>query len=185
MAPVGAGRRRLYALGWPGAPGGRADDRGAAVAAVDVLLIVGDQDSYHEDESEILAAPKLLADILADEGLVGTFLRQARRVEILVERGRRDVLDAIGHHEVGRHGRDVHPTVPEAVEGLAARRGEPSLFGIPGAPPSYGPSWYAGALNLPLFPGPEGEGGFVGVFDDALARHTRLQTWTLKPAVAT
>jgi hypothetical protein len=100
---------------------------------MDVLIVVGDQDSYHATEDEIVSSPIWLADILTEEGLTGLFVVQARRAEILVEQGRGDVTAALRRHEIGLHGRDVHPVVPEIVEGLGWADGVEALRAAEGA----------------------------------------------------
>src|ERR1035437_4597373 len=100
---------------------------------MDVLIVVGDQDSFHESDREIVSSPIWLADILTDEGLTGTFLLQSRRAEILAEQGRHDVVAALRRHEIGLHGRDNHPVVPEIVEGLGWAAGVEALRAVEGA----------------------------------------------------
>jgi hypothetical protein len=94
---------------------------------MDVLIVIGDQDTYHEAEPDVVSSPIWLADILAQEGLTGLFVLQARRAEILAEQQRTDVIHAIRRHEIGLHGRDVHPNIPEVVEGLAWTEGVAAL----------------------------------------------------------
>lgn len=86
---------------------------------MDVLIVIGDQDTYHESDYDIVSSPIWLADILSNEGLTGLFVLQARRAEILAEQGRTDVIAAIRRHEIGLHGRDIHPNIPEVVEGMS------------------------------------------------------------------
>jgi hypothetical protein len=100
---------------------------------VDVLIVLGDQDGYHEAEHEVVSSPIWLSEILAEEGLTGLFLLQARRTEILLERGRHDVIASLRRHEIGLHGRDVHPNLPEAVEGLGWDEGVEAVLAIEGA----------------------------------------------------
>ena len=100
---------------------------------MEVLIVLGDQDGYHEDEHEVVSSPIWLSEILEQEGLTGLFLLQARRVEILLEQGRRDVIAALRRHEIGLHGRDVHPNLPEAVEGLSWDVGVEAVLAIEGA----------------------------------------------------
>jgi hypothetical protein len=59
-----------------------------------------------------------VADLLVEEGLRGLFVVQARRAELWAEGGRADLVAALARHEVGLHGRDVHPVQPELVERL-------------------------------------------------------------------
>src|SRR5579862_4016196 len=94
---------------------------------MDVLIVVGDQDSYHAVDEEVVSSPIWLADILSEEGLTGLFVVQARRAEILAEQGRADVIAALRRHEIGLHGRDVHPVVPEIVAGLGWDAGVAAL----------------------------------------------------------
>ncbi len=98
-----------------------------------VLLVIGDQDTYHEDDSEVGSSPIWIADILRDEGLTGLFVVQARRAEILREQHRHDVIQAVRQHEVGLHGRDVHPALPEVVEGLGWDQGVAALLAVEGS----------------------------------------------------
>jgi hypothetical protein len=100
---------------------------------MDVLIVIGDQDTYHEAEYDIVSSPKLLADIMTEEGVRGLFALHARRAEILVEQGRHDVIQAMRHHEIGLHGRDIHPVVPEIVEGLGWDDGIAALREVEGA----------------------------------------------------
>jgi hypothetical protein len=100
---------------------------------VEVLIVLGDQDGYHEAEHEVVSSPIWLSEILTDEGLDGLFLLQARRAEILLEQGRSDVIASIRRHELGLHGRDAHPNLPEAVEGLGWEDGVEALLAIEGA----------------------------------------------------
>ncbi|HEY3108700.1 MAG TPA: hypothetical protein VGL23_08105 [Chloroflexota bacterium] len=59
-----------------------------------------------------------MADLLVEEGLPGLFVVQARRAELWAEARRADLVAALRRHEVGLHGRDVHPVPPELVERL-------------------------------------------------------------------
>jgi hypothetical protein len=72
---------------------------------MDVLIVTGDQDTYHEAEADVASSPIWLADVLAAEGLTGLFVLHARRAEILAEQGRRDVIQALRRHEIDLHGR--------------------------------------------------------------------------------
>src|SRR5258708_34732221 len=94
---------------------------------MDVLIVIGDQDTYHETEHDVVSSPIWLADILSHEGLTGLFVIHARRAEILAEQGRTDVIGALRRHEIGLHGRDIHPVIPEVVEGLSWADGVDAL----------------------------------------------------------
>jgi hypothetical protein len=100
---------------------------------VDVLIVIGDQDTYHENDVEVDSSPIWLSDILHDEGIVAQFVIHARRAEILAEFGRDDVIRAMRRHEIGLHGRDVHPVLPEVVEGLDWHAGLQALRAAEGA----------------------------------------------------
>ena len=97
---------------------------------MDVLIVVGDQDSYHATEHDVVSSPIWLADILSDEGLIGLFVIQARRAAILAEQRRGDVIAAVRQHEIGLHGRDIHPVGPEIVEGLGWEAGVTALQAV-------------------------------------------------------
>ncbi|MGI9148775.1 MAG: hypothetical protein ACR2IK_19885 [Chloroflexota bacterium] len=99
---------------------------------MDVLIVIGDQDTYHENDDEIDASPIWLSDILRDEGIVAQFVVHARRAEILAEFGREDVIAAMRRHEIGLHGRDVHPVLPEVVEGLGWHAGVDAMRAVEG-----------------------------------------------------
>jgi hypothetical protein len=100
---------------------------------VDVLITIGDQDTYHENDDEVDASPIWLSDILTQEGIVAQFVVHARRAEILAEWGRDDVIRAMRRHEIGLHGRDVHPVLPEVVEGLGWDAGLDAMREVEGA----------------------------------------------------
>lgn len=80
-----------------------------------------------------------MADILADEGLRGTFLIVGQKIRQLEERGRSDVISALARHDVGSHtDSTTHPFPWEYLEdkgwedGLreALRREEPAVRDI-------------------------------------------------------
>jgi hypothetical protein len=99
---------------------------------MDVLIVIGDQDTYHEVEHDVVSSPIWLSEILSDEGLTGLFVLHARRAEILAEQGRNDVIQAIRRHEIGLHGRDVHPNIPEVAEGRSWHDGVDALLASEG-----------------------------------------------------
>ena len=78
------------------------------------------------DVEDVFSPPELgnddsikeLATILTEEGLRGNFLFIGDRALLLKKRGRKDVIDSMGPHEVGLHTRSArHPEVPEYVAG--------------------------------------------------------------------
>ncbi len=78
------------------------------------------------DVEDIFSPPELgnddsikeLATILTEEDLRGNFMFVGDRALLLEKRGRKDVIDSMGPHEVGLHTRSArHPEVPEYVAG--------------------------------------------------------------------
>ncbi len=61
---------------------------------------------------------KMLADVMTEERVSGTFFVTGQRANLLRQRGRRDVLDAIYRHDLGSHTgmASIHPTVAERIE---------------------------------------------------------------------
>jgi hypothetical protein len=111
----------------------RQQQRAGKRGRVDVLIVIGDQDTFHENDAEVDSTPIWLSDIVRDEGIVAQFVIHARRAEILAEFGRDDVIRAMGRHEIGLHGRDVHPVLPELVEGLDWQAGVDAMRAAEGA----------------------------------------------------
>lgn len=78
------------------------------------------------DEENIITPPgdglddllKMLADVMTDEKVSGTFFVTGQRTNLLRQRGRRDVLDAICRHDLASHTNmaSIHPTVAERME---------------------------------------------------------------------
>ncbi len=66
-----------------------------------------------------------LAELCTDLGITATFKMVGEKVRVLQRRGRQDVLEAIGRHDVGYHtdNHSRHPTVAEYLEGLDWREG--------------------------------------------------------------
>lgn len=60
-----------------------------------------------------------LADVLAEEGVTGTFFVTGAKARALEERGRDDVIEALAAHDVCYHSdtHSVHPTMAEYCEG--------------------------------------------------------------------
>ena len=48
---------------------------------MDVLITIGDQDTYHENDDEVDASPSWLSDIPTDEEIVAQFVVSAQRAE--------------------------------------------------------------------------------------------------------
>ena len=86
---------------------------------LDVTLLFDVEDVFHPPQvgnDDIIGQ---LAGALSTEGVVANFLFIGRRAELLAERGRRDVIDAVRRHEVGLHTLSgEHPTMPEYCAGL-------------------------------------------------------------------
>ena len=86
---------------------------------LDVALLFDVEDVFHPPEVGNDDIIKSLADALSAEGVLANFLFIGRRAELLGERGRRDVIEAVRRHEVGLHTLSgEHPTMPEYCAGL-------------------------------------------------------------------
>lgn len=61
---------------------------------------------------------KMLADVMTEEQVTGTFFVIGEKMRCLRDRGRRDVLEALRRHDVGSHVNmgSIHPTVTERME---------------------------------------------------------------------
>ena len=61
---------------------------------------------------------KMLADVMTEERVTGSFFVIGEKMRCLRDRGRRDVLDALARHDVGSHVNmgSIHPTVTERME---------------------------------------------------------------------
>jgi hypothetical protein len=70
-------------------------------------------------------AAKACAEILSEVGVPGTFMVVGVKARKLTERGRRDVIDALGRHSVGLHSdmHSIHPTVLEYLDRLSWEEG--------------------------------------------------------------
>jgi len=86
---------------------------------LDVTLLFDVEDVFHPPEVGNDDIIKDLAEGLSAEGVVASFLFIGRRAQLLAERGRRDVIEAVRRHEVGLHTLSgEHPTMPEYCAGL-------------------------------------------------------------------
>src|SRR5436189_207659 len=72
------------------AAGHHRQQRAGKRGRMDVLIVIGDQDTYHENDAEVDSTPIWLSDILCDEGIVAQFVIHARPAVVLRElvRGR-------------------------------------------------------------------------------------------------
>ena len=104
-----------------------------------VSLCCDVEDIFAPPEKGLDDVIKWMADILADEGLRGTFLIVGQKIRQLEERERRDVISALARHDVGSHtDSTLHPFPWEYLEdkdwedGLreAIRREEPAVRDI-------------------------------------------------------
>jgi hypothetical protein len=70
------------------------------------------EDLVHPDSDDI---PRDIADMLADDGIVASMCVVGEKARLWERRGRRDVIAAVGKHDVGLHTNrhSVHPTVSE------------------------------------------------------------------------
>lgn len=85
---------------------------------LDTALYLDVEDIFSPPELGNDDSIKELATVLTEEGLRANFLFIADRALVLKKRGRKDVIDSLGPHEVGLHTRSArHPEVPEYVAG--------------------------------------------------------------------
>jgi len=83
-----------------------------------VIVPFDTEDIYYPPEARIDDIPGWLARIMSEVGITGTFLVMGEKAEKLLERGRRDVLDAMAQHDIGSHQQgNRFPLLPQVVEG--------------------------------------------------------------------
>jgi hypothetical protein len=106
-------------------PGGKAPaKRREPEHRLDTALFFDVEDIFSPAELGNDDSIKQLATILTEEGLRGNFMIIGDRALVLKERGRKDVIDSLGPHEVGLHTRSArHPEVPEYVAGKSWKEG--------------------------------------------------------------
>jgi hypothetical protein len=83
------------------------------------VVVNFDVEDYVSPEAErIDDIPKWLAEIMTEEGATGTFFVIGEKARSLEKRGRRDVIAAMGRHDVESHTNfgSIHPTVTEILE---------------------------------------------------------------------
>jgi hypothetical protein len=91
---------------------------------LDTALFLDVEDIFNPPEFGNDESIKELALILTGEGLRANFMIIGDRALVLKERGRQDVIDSLGPHEVGLHTRSArHPEVPEYVAGKTWEEG--------------------------------------------------------------
>jgi len=61
---------------------------------------------------------KMLADVMTEQGVSGTFFLIGEKLRCLRDRGRRDVIESVARHDMGSHINmgSIHPTVTERME---------------------------------------------------------------------
>lgn len=81
-------------------------------------IIFGEENIITPAEDGLDDLLKMVADVMTEEGVSGTFFVTGQRANLLRQRGRRDVLDAICRHDLGSHTgmASIHPTVAERIE---------------------------------------------------------------------
>ena len=98
----------------------RSPGQAASSPKAKMLLVVNfDVEDYTTPASEgIDDIPKWLAQIMTEEGVTGTFYVIGEKARSLERRGRRDVIAAMAHHDIGSHTNfgSIHPTVAEVLE---------------------------------------------------------------------
>ena len=88
------------------------------VRRLDTALFLDVEDIFSPPELGNDDSIRELATVLTEEGLRANFMVIADRALVLRKRGRKDVIDSLGPHEVGLHTRSArHPEVPEYVAG--------------------------------------------------------------------
>lgn len=83
------------------------------------VTIVFDEEDYITPAKDGLDdLLKMLADVMTEEKISGTFFLIGERARCLRDRGRGDVLDALSRHDLGSHINmgSIHPTVMERAE---------------------------------------------------------------------
>jgi|GEM_PF-1530343 len=85
------------------------------------VLIRFDTEDFLTSESDDAALA--IADLLTDLGVRATFPLTAWKVRALRDRDRRDVIEAVGRHDVGFHStsHSLHPTIAEELEATPDR----------------------------------------------------------------
>ena len=88
---------------------------------MDVSLLFDTEDYTSPAEVGLDDIPKWLAEIMTEEGVVGTFLVIGSKAKALRDRGRTDVIQAMAKHEIGFHTitGSEHPTLTEAMTSLS------------------------------------------------------------------
>ena len=83
-----------------------------------ISIVFDEEDYITPAEAGLDDLLKMLADVMAEEKVSGTFFVIGERLRCLRERGRQDVIDAIGKHDIGSHTNmgSIHPTLTERVE---------------------------------------------------------------------
>lgn len=83
------------------------------------VTIVFDEEDYITPAADGLDdLLKMLADVMTEEKISGTFFVIGERARCLRDRGRQDVLGALGRHDLGSHINmgSIHPTIMERAE---------------------------------------------------------------------
>lgn len=73
------------------------------------------EDVFFGNKYNVHGIPKWLAEILTEEGVVGTFNITGKKIESLVKDGRYDVIEKLRNHEIGNHTMNgsFQPAMPE------------------------------------------------------------------------
>jgi hypothetical protein len=163
---------------------------------LDIALFSDVEDIFNPPEFGNDDSIKELATILTEEGLRANFMVIGERALVLRERGRKDVIESLAPHEVRLHTSSAyHPEVPEYVAGKSWEDGVAEclrreregteiirdVFGKPCVAP-----WpnIASPIGITYMKAVEGELMDPDTEVNTLYRDGKLQTWTLKPAVA-
>ena len=81
-----------------------------------IVFDVEDYTTPPEDQLDDLL--KMLADVMTEKGVSGTFFLIGEKLRCLRDRGRLDVIQAVARHDMGSHVNmgSIHPTVAERAE---------------------------------------------------------------------
>ncbi|HRU07355.1 MAG TPA: hypothetical protein P5137_16440, partial [Candidatus Brocadiia bacterium] len=85
---------------------------------MNVTFLFDEEDYITPPEEQLDDLLKMLADVMTEQRVSGSFFVIGERIRCLRDRGRRDVLDAIARHDIGSHVNmgSIHPTLTERME---------------------------------------------------------------------
>jgi len=92
------------------------------------------EDVFFGNSHDFHGIPKWIAEILTEEGVIGTFNITGTKIKALVKDQRRDVIEALRKHELGNHtyNGSFQPAMPEYLNGLSWLEGVQEVENIDG-----------------------------------------------------